>query len=136
MHHQRLVGLAILGDILQAEAAGQREIELHGGKLPLAADGVHQLDVDLRSVECRFVGHHFGLDVGPFTGAAQGVFAQFPLLGRAIVLAADSAVPGGELGGVLLEAVGLEGLDGELQAKRRKAEMNLGSAGLTARATA
>ena len=58
MHHQRLMRLAVFGDVLQAEAARQREIELHGGKLPLAADGVHQLHVDLRSVERGFVGDH------------------------------------------------------------------------------
>ena len=36
VHHQRLVRLAVLADVLQAEAARQGEIELHGGELPRA----------------------------------------------------------------------------------------------------
>src|SRR4051812_21264106 len=51
MAHERLVLVSIFADILEAEAARQGEIELHGGELPLAADGVHQFHVDLRAVE-------------------------------------------------------------------------------------
>ena len=116
MHHQRLVRLAVLADVLQPEAARQREIELHGGKLPLAADGVHQLHVDLGPVERGFIGHHFGLDLQLVAGALQGAFGHLPLLGRAVVLAAGAAIPGGKLGVVLLEAVGGQRIDGELQA--------------------
>src|SRR2546426_7346554 len=42
--YQRLMLGAIVGDVLQAEASGQIEIELHGGELPGAADGVNELD--------------------------------------------------------------------------------------------
>ncbi len=54
MHHQRLMPRAVFADVLEIEARRQIEIELHGGELPGPADRVNQLDVDLRSVECRF----------------------------------------------------------------------------------
>jgi hypothetical protein len=41
----------------------QREIELHGGELPLAADRVHQFDIDLGTVERRLIRHRFGFDL-------------------------------------------------------------------------
>ena len=37
--------------VVEVEALGQVEVELHGGALPLAADGVEDLDVDLGAVE-------------------------------------------------------------------------------------
>ncbi len=40
--------------IFQLEALGQVEVKLHGGKLPQASNGVHQLDVDFGAVKCRF----------------------------------------------------------------------------------
>ena len=101
VHHQRLVRLAVFADILQPEAARQREIELHGGELPRAADGVHQLHVDLGPVERGFVGHHLGFDVQPLGRRCAARSRQLPLLGRAVVLAAGAAVPGGKLGFVL-----------------------------------
>src|ERR1019366_2328728 len=51
MHHQRTVAVAVLTDVLEVEAAGQIEIELHGGKLPRAAYSVDELDVDFRAVK-------------------------------------------------------------------------------------
>src|ERR1017187_5162155 len=116
MHHQRLVGLTIFGDVLEAEAAGQGEIEMHGGKLPLAADGVHQLDIDLGPVESGFVGNRLGGDLQLIARPLQGALGHRPLFGRAIVFAARAAIPGGNLGVVLIEAVGAQGVDGELEA--------------------
>ena len=116
MHHQRLMLLAVLGDVFELEAPRQREIELHGGKLPQPPDRVHQFHVDLRAVKRRFVRHHLHLHVQPFGGALQRVFGELPLLGRAVVLAACAAVPGGKLGFVFVEAEGLQRIDGELQA--------------------
>ena len=40
MHHERLMAGAIVADILETEARGKIEIELHGSELPGAADGV------------------------------------------------------------------------------------------------
>src|ERR1039458_2914832 len=115
VHHQGLMRLAILGDVLQAEAPRQSEIELHGGELPQPADGVHQLYVDLGSVEGGLVGHHLHRHIEPRGGFRERVFGQLPLLGRAIVLAAGAVVPGGKLGFILIEAVGVKRIDGELQ---------------------
>src|SRR5213076_3184481 len=41
----------VLTRVLESEALGLLEIELDRGALPLAADGVVELDVDFRSVE-------------------------------------------------------------------------------------
>ena len=103
-HHQRLVSLAVLGDVLELEPARQREVELDGGKLPRAADRVDKLHVDLRPVERGFVGHHLDVDFKPFGRILQGILGELPLVGRAVVLAAGAAVPGGELGSVLVES--------------------------------
>src|ERR1700741_319792 len=46
MNHQRLVPAAVFTDVLQAEAPGKVEVELHRGELPGPADGVDQFDVD------------------------------------------------------------------------------------------
>src|SRR5438128_11755506 len=41
----------VLTRVLESEALGLLEIQLNRGALPLAADGVVELDVDFRSVE-------------------------------------------------------------------------------------
>src|SRR5215467_9811252 len=61
VHHQRLMLGAVFGDVLQAEARGQVEVELHSGQLPGPTDGINQLDVYLWPVkgslaDNRFVG--------------------------------------------------------------------------------
>jgi hypothetical protein len=38
----------LLVDVMQVEPVGQVVIELHRGALPLAADGVQDLDINLR----------------------------------------------------------------------------------------
>src|ERR1017187_4142087 len=116
VHHQRLVGLAVFGDVLQAEPAGQGEIELKGGKQPLSAESVHQLDVDRGPVEGGFVGDRFGGDLELIAGALQGAFGHRPLVWRAVVFAALAAIPGGKLGVVLFEAVRGQDIEGELEA--------------------
>src|SRR5207253_10863131 len=49
--HDRPVRPVILARVLEPEALGLLEIELDGGALPLATDGVVELDVALWSVE-------------------------------------------------------------------------------------
>ena len=49
--HDRLVALVVGADVLDAEALGRLEVELDGGHLPGAADGVAGLHRDLRAVE-------------------------------------------------------------------------------------
>ena len=63
MHHHRLLARSVFGDVFQSEALRQIEIELHGGKLPQAPDGIHQLDVDLRAVERGFARDGLVFDV-------------------------------------------------------------------------
>ena len=46
----------------------------------------------------------------------QRVFGELPLLGRAVVLAAGAAIPGGKLGFVIVEAESVQRIDGELEA--------------------
>ena len=49
--HHRPVPLVVLAHVLHLEALGQREVALHGGQLPEAADRVAEVEVDLRAVE-------------------------------------------------------------------------------------
>ena len=94
----------------------QSEIELHGGKLPQAADGIDQLHIDLGAVERRFIRNDGGVDAEAVAGLAQRAFGQFPLIGLAVVFAAGAAIPGGNLGFVFVEAESLQGVDGEIEA--------------------
>ena len=57
--HERLMLGAVFADVFEAEARGQIEIELDGGELPGAADGVDELDVDFGAVEGGFAGACF-----------------------------------------------------------------------------
>ncbi len=41
----------VLAHVLHVEALRQREVHLHGGELPEAADGVVEVEVDLGPVE-------------------------------------------------------------------------------------
>src|SRR6266566_4412237 len=72
--HQRLMLGAVFGDVLQAEARRQIEIELHGGELPGAADGVNALD-----------------------GVGEGGGGAAPVFGLAGVVFRMRGVPVGEL---------------------------------------
>jgi hypothetical protein len=54
--HDGLMQFAVLALVLELEAGGQVEVELHGGELPQAAEHVDQLDVDLGAVERGFAG--------------------------------------------------------------------------------
>ena len=95
--HHGLVGAPVRPDVLQPEAPRQIEVELHGGQLPRPADRVHELDIDLRSVEGRFVRHHLGFDAALAQGLEEAVLGQLPFFGSAGVLAARPAVPSGQL---------------------------------------
>src|SRR5271157_1793513 len=108
VYHQRLVPPAVLADILQREALRQGEVELHGRELPQAADRVHQLDVDLRPVERGLAGDQLVLDVAPLQRLLQRALSQLPLIVAAGIGLAVVRVPGRELHLVLLEAVGAQ----------------------------
>ena len=51
MDHHGSLALAIAGDVLEIETFGQVEVELDGRQLPRPADGVLDVDVDLRAIE-------------------------------------------------------------------------------------
>ena len=108
MHHQRLMALPILADVFEAEALRQVEVELHGRKLPEAADGVHQLDVDFRPVECGLAGDELVGNAALAEHLLQRVLRRLPLLFAADVVAAVVGVPGGELDLELGESVGIQ----------------------------
>src|SRR6266403_226084 len=59
--HQGLMLGAVFADVLQAEARGEIEIELHGGELPRASDGVDELDVIGRPWQLTTVQFDFNL---------------------------------------------------------------------------
>ena len=59
VHHDGLMALAVFADVLELEARGKVEVELHRGELPEAAEDVDELDVDLGAVEGGFAGDGF-----------------------------------------------------------------------------
>src|SRR5262249_22047390 len=81
-----------------------------------AADGIDQFYVDLRPVERGFVRRYFDLEIQLVRRPLEGILRKLPLIGRARVFPARSAIPGGELRLVLIEPVGVQRVDGELQA--------------------
>jgi hypothetical protein len=81
MDHQRLVARAVFADVFEVEARGKVEIELHGGELPGAPDGVDQLHVDLRAVERGFAGNVFVGDVHALERVGQRVLGVLPFFG-------------------------------------------------------
>src|SRR5258706_5722556 len=93
MHHQGLMLLAILSDVFQTKAPGQREVKLHGRELPLASDGVGELDVDFRPVEGRFVRNDLIFQPARLDGFLERSLGQRPLIGGAIGFFTPAAVP-------------------------------------------
>ena len=51
VEHDGPLSLAVLVRVVEVEALGQGKVELDGGALPLSAQGVLQLHIDLRPVE-------------------------------------------------------------------------------------
>ena len=52
VHHVRSMGLSILAHISQVKALRHVEVELDGGKLPFASQGILHFQVDLWTVKC------------------------------------------------------------------------------------
>src|SRR5260370_916740 len=76
--HERLMLGAVVGDVLQAEARGEVEVELHGGELPGTADGVDELHIDFRAVEGRFAFHFFVRNVHALHGVSESGGGAMP----------------------------------------------------------
>src|SRR6266436_4150074 len=102
--HERLMLGAIVGDVLQAEASGQIEIELHGGELPGAADGVNELDIDLGAVEGGFALHFLERNVHALHRVGEGGGGAALVFGLAGVVFRMRGVPVGELDLEFVEA--------------------------------
>src|SRR5712692_4040235 len=97
VHHERLMLGAVFADILQGEARGEIEVELHGGELPRASDGVDELDVDFRAVASGFAFHFFVRNVHALHGVGDSGSGAMPVLGLAGVIFRMRGVPVGEL---------------------------------------
>mmetsp|Transcript_5067 Transcript_5067/g.9371 ORF Transcript_5067/g.9371 Transcript_5067/m.9371 type:complete len:558 (-) Transcript_5067:471-2144(-) len=69
-----------LGDVGEVESDGQLEIELHGGALELAAQGVVDSDVDFGPVEGAIPGIERPGPSGALEGVFQGRFGPVPEL--------------------------------------------------------
>ncbi len=70
VHHVGSMLAAVLSDEGEVETLGQIEVELHGGELPGATDGVAHVDVYLGAVEdsspfVHLIAHPAGLDSLP-----------------------------------------------------------------------
>src|SRR5450755_3380105 len=98
------------------EALGQGEVELHGGKLPEASDGVHQLDVDLGAVKRGFAGDGLVLDVATLERVLERTLGQLPLIGASGVGLLVVGVPGGKLDLEFVESVSAQHFEGEVDA--------------------
>src|SRR6266571_1261423 len=104
VNHERLMLGAVFGDVLQAEASGQIKIELHGGELPGAADGVNELDVDLGAVEGGFALHFLERDVHALHGVGERGGGAAPVFGFTGVIFGVRGIPIGELDFEFVEA--------------------------------
>src|SRR5271169_3740813 len=102
--HERLVLGAVFGDVFETEARGKIEIELDGGELPGAADGVDQLDVDFGAVERGFAGDGFIRNVKLLHGFCKSGSGTLPVFGLAGVILRVGSVPVGELDFVVVKA--------------------------------
>src|SRR5229473_3197694 len=104
VHHERLMLGAVFADVLQAEARGEIEIELHSGELPGTADRVDELDVDFRAVERAFAYHLFERNVHALHGVSKSGCSAVPVFGLAGVVFRMRGIPIGELDFEFVEA--------------------------------
>ena len=79
--HVRPVLLPVVPDVSQAEPLWQVEVELDGRDLPLASDGVSDVDVDLGAVECAAALVDLVVDPPVDEGRPQRLRGELPLLG-------------------------------------------------------
>src|SRR5581483_5231624 len=65
VHNHWTMPLAVFANVFQLETLGKIEVELYGGKLPRTSDRVHQLHVNLRTIENRLARHRLVLHIAP-----------------------------------------------------------------------
>src|SRR5437016_12739250 len=107
---------AIGGDVFEAEARREVEIELHGSELPGTADGVDELHVNLRTVEGGFAFHLFVRDVHALHGVGESGGGALPVFGLAGVILRMRGIPIGELDFEFVEAEISYGGEGKVDA--------------------
>src|SRR5882762_840052 len=115
--HQGAVPVAIFADIFETESAGQIEIELHGGELPRAANGVDELDVDFRAVKCGFSSHPLERHAQFGKRAFKRASRSAPVLSRSRIIFRMRRVPVRKFDDVLAEAEGFHDGESEIDAR-------------------
>src|SRR6204780_4927854 len=116
MHHQRLVARTVLAHVFELESRRQIEIELHGGELPGAPDGIHKFHVDLRAVKGGFAGNVFVGDVHALQRVGERSFGALPVFGAAGIVLRPRRIAAGKLHFVTLEAENAQHFPGEFDA--------------------
>src|SRR2546421_12676568 len=116
MHHDGPVRLVVLADVLKREAFGQIEVPLHRAELPEPADGVFDLEIDLRAVKGRFTLNALVIDAALVQGFGERALSRRPVLFRAEPLLARVATLDGQLELDLLKAERPQDLDDEIDA--------------------
>src|SRR2546423_7337686 len=116
MHHERLMAGAVFGNVFQTEARGKIEVELYGGQLPGAADGIDELNIDFRAVEGGFTFDFFEGDVHALHGVGERGGGAAPVFRFASVIFRMSGVPIRKLDLELVEAKVLHHREGEIDA--------------------
>src|SRR5580692_1110384 len=107
---------AVFRDIFEAETRWQVEIELHGGELPGAANGVDELDVDFGTIERGFAGDGFIGDVELLHRLGERGGGTVPVFGLAGVIFWMRGVPIGEFDFEFVEAKIFHYGEGEIDA--------------------
>ena len=95
MQHHRPVPRAVLADVGGVEPLGQHVVELEGAALPGPADGVGQVELELRAVEGAFAGRVVELQAAGDQRVGERALGVVP--GR--VVAGALVGPGRELVG-------------------------------------
>ena len=83
MQHDGRVLCTVLADIFRPQSVGQVEVALEGPALPLAADGIGQLEVQLRPVERSVAFGNLVWQAKSIDGLFQRAFGFVPDLIRA-----------------------------------------------------
>ena len=86
MDHDWALAGAVFIFVFDVETLGKIEVDLNGGELPTAADGIADLDVDLGSIEGRFAGDAGVVEAFGFEGLDKAGFGEFPHVVGADVL--------------------------------------------------
>src|SRR5437868_1485335 len=116
MHHDGPVRSAIFGDVLKLEAFGQIKIPLHRAELPEPADGVFDLEINLRAVKSSFALDALVRNAVLVEYFGQRALGLRPVLFRAEIVLVRLAALDRQLELDFLETEGFKHLDHEVHA--------------------